>query len=132
MADRLQMVKRYFSLLENFSTNPSDFSDILHPEFSQREFPNALNKNGQISDRADIFRRAELGKKMMRAQSFEISKIVEQTDSAVVECLWNGTMAIDAGPLKNGQQLKAFFCIVLDFKDGKIHRQRNYDCFEPF
>jgi len=45
--------------------------------------------------------------------------------------LCGGTMAMDAGVLKSGQVMKAYFCMIFEFSDGKIHRIRNYDCFEP-
>jgi len=28
--------------------------------------------------------------------------------------------------------MRARFAVFLDFRDGKITRQRNYDCFEPW
>jgi len=28
--------------------------------------------------------------------------------------------------------MTAHFCMVLELEDGRIRRQRNYDCFEPF
>lgn len=65
-------------------------------------------------------------------QSFEITGFVENGSRAVVEAKWRGTMAISAGQLAAGQELKAFFCMVFEFRDGKIHKQRNYDCFETF
>jgi len=33
--------------------------------------------------------------------------------------------------LKQGQQLKAYLCVVIEFKDDKIWCVRNYDCYEP-
>ncbi len=129
---KIEMVKRYFSLIEQFSSNESEFTSILHPEFRQREFPNQLNKTGQESDLADLLKRAAMGRKMLSNQKFEITNSVEMGDQVVVESLWSGSMAMDAGPLKAGQELKAQFCIVLEFKEGLLFRQRNYDCFEPF
>jgi hypothetical protein len=34
--------------------------------------------------------------------------------------------------LAPGDAMTARFCIVLEMEDGRIRRQRNYDCFEPF
>lgn len=31
-----------------------------------------------------------------------------------------------------GQVLRARFGVFLDFRDGRIVRQRNYDCFDPW
>lgn len=129
---KLEIVKRYFKYIEQFSTHEADFTAILHPEFRQHEFPNLLNKTGQESDLSHLLKRAEMGKKLISRQSFEIKNQIENGDQLVVESQWFGKMAMDAGPLKSGQEVRAYFCIVLEFKDGKIFRQRNYDCFEPF
>jgi ketosteroid isomerase-like protein len=31
-----------------------------------------------------------------------------------------------------GEELEAHFALFLEFRDGRIWRQRNYDCFQPF
>lgn len=132
MKSKLDLVKKYFSLLESFSDSKSDFEEILDTGFQQREFPNILNKNGQMSDFPDTIRRASLGRKMLSQQAFQILNSLESDDQLAVEVQWQGVMAIDAGPFKANQVLKANFCFVCEFRNGKIFRQRNYDCFEPF
>lgn len=121
----IDTVRKYFSLLETFVTDSSQFAAILHPSFTQVEFPNTLNKTGQASDLPDVFRRMELGKKALAKQHYEITNFIEGKDQVCVEADWSGT-------LTSGKEMKAHFCIVCEFKDGKLFRQRNYDCFEPF
>ena len=132
MPVKLDVIREYFLLLERLVSDAAALEDCLHPEFKQREFPNTLNPRGQESDRADALRRAALAKNILSEQSFRIMNAVESAEQIVVEALWTGRMAVDAGPLKAGQELQAHFCIVCEFKEGKIYRQRNYDCFEPF
>jgi ketosteroid isomerase-like protein len=129
---KIDQIRRYFALLERFASERAEFEPVLHPEMEQREFPNLLNPKGQRSDQADLLRRAALGKNVLERQNYEITHAVESGDHLVVEAIWHGKMAIDAGPLKAGQVLQAYFCVVFEFKDSKIYRQRNYDCFEPF
>ena len=132
MRSKLDSIRKYFSLLERFSTDRSDYAEVLHPEFRQLEFPNTLNRTGQESDLSSSMERAVKGSKMLSQQSYKIANSVEGPEQIVVEALWKGRMALDAGPLKAGQDLSAHFCIVCEFRDGKIYRQRNYDCFDPF
>src|SRR5262249_24180545 len=126
------LIRRYFDLLARFSTDRGAFEEILHPDVRQREFPNLLNRHGQESDLADLLRRAALGKTILAKQSYDITNVVEGTGQAVVEAVWRGELAADVGTLKVGQKLMAYFCVLLELKDGKIYRQRNYDCFESF
>lgn len=49
-----------------------------------------------------------------------------------LEVQWSGTLAIPFGSLPAGGQMRARFGVFLDFRDGLIGAQRNYDCFDPF
>jgi ketosteroid isomerase-like protein len=44
----------------------------------------------------------------------------------------DGTLAVPFGSFPVGSQMKAFFAVFLEFREGKIIRQRNYDCFEAW
>jgi len=48
----------------------------------------------------------------------------------IVEVEWVGILAVPFETLPAGGQMKAMSEMFLEFKDGKIIRQRNYDCFE--
>lgn len=129
---KIEMVIKYVNLVQNLDFSPSTTKDILHENYLQWELPNLLNKHGQKSDLEDSFRRMEMAKKIMAKQTYEITSTLEQNNQVMIETLWTGTMAIEAGPFKKDQQLKAFICMIFEFKDGKIFKVRNYDCFEPF
>jgi ketosteroid isomerase-like protein len=132
MPDPIQTIREYLRLLETFQIEPALYERILHADFVQTELPNALNKAGQKSDRAEVFRRMGLGKAMLERQRFDVTTAFASGDQAVVEARWTGTLAIDAGALQKGQSITAHFCMVFDMKDGLIWRQRNYDCFDAF
>ncbi|MNL63318.1 hypothetical protein D3C87_1874470 [compost metagenome] len=72
------------------------------------------------------------GKKLLASQKYEIQHSYESGDTLVTEVIWNAEVAVNAGSLKAGQHMKAYFCCIFQFKDGLIYRQRNYDCFERF
>ncbi len=68
----------------------------------------------------------------MSAQHFEIVNALVNGSHAAVEAIWTGTLAIPLGSLPAGGQMRARFGVFLEFRDGQIIRQRNYDCFDPF
>lgn len=102
------------------------------PDVVQEEFPNRLLPNGALRDLAALREAGEKGRKVMSAQTIEIVNAVGSGECVVLEAIWTGTLAIAMGNLKLGDQIKARFAQVFEFKDCLIWRQRNYDCFYPW
>jgi len=128
----LNLIKKYYHLVETFQTDIKQYADILHPQIIPVEFPNLLNKKVREGNLESMNQGMVAGKNLLSAQHFEITNGFETENQAVVECIWTGTIAADKGPFKKDQVLKAYICAVFEFKDNKIFRQRNYDCYEEF
>lgn len=127
----LETVKRFFELIEAFDSE-SDFKPLLHPEIEQTEYPNLITPSAVVSNYDVLMQRMPAGKKLLKEQKYDIQRVHEAGESLITEVIWTAEVGADVGAFKTGQQLKAYFCCVFDFKDGKIYRQRNYDCFERF
>jgi ketosteroid isomerase-like protein len=132
MSSKLELIKRYLRFIESLKSTPAGFPEFLHPEVKFTEFPNLVNVKGQVRDLAAAIQGSEMGKKILANQHFELKQHYECGETVVVETDWSGTLAVEAGPFKKGQVLKAFICMIVEFRDDKIYRQRNYDCYEPF
>ena len=113
-------------------TSASDVMNFYHPDIEQTEFPNAITKNTAIRNFDDLLQASERGKNILLKEEYEIIKTHAMGNTVIVEALWTGTIAIPIGKIEAGGQLKAHFAQFFEFKDGKIFKQRNYDCFEPF
>lgn len=109
-----------------------DADRFYTPDVIQEEFPNRFVPNGTRRDLAGILEAAKRGKGVMASQSLEILHTVASGDSVVVEAAWSGTLAIPVGSLPAGSVMRARFAQVYEFRDGRIVRIRNYDCFEPW
>jgi ketosteroid isomerase-like protein len=101
-------------------------------DFEQIEYPNALNPKGQRSDLTNALERSEKGKQILRSQRFQVQRVVASGDAVALEVEWIGVLAIHIGALASGQEMRANFAMFMEFRDGRISRQRNYDCFQPF
>ena len=101
-------------------------------DFEQVEYPNALNPKGQRSDLASVLERSERGKKVLKSQRFDVLSAVASGDRVALETEWTGVLAIPLASLPAGGEMRANFAMFLEFRDGRIARQRNYDCFQPF
>jgi ketosteroid isomerase-like protein len=98
----------------------------------QIEFPNRLVPNGATRDLAALRDAAERGRKVMTAQRFEVVNALASGEQVAVEAIWTGTLAVPLGTIPAGGQMRARFAIFLTYRDGKIVRQHNYDCFDPW
>ena len=98
----------------------------------QIELPNRLLPNGATRDLAALRDAAERGRKVMTAQRFEVVNAIANGDQVAVEVIWTGTLAVPLGSIPAGGQMRARFAIFLTYRDGKIARQHNYDCFDPW
>jgi ketosteroid isomerase-like protein len=98
----------------------------------QVEFPNRLVPNGATRDLAALRDAAERGRKVVTAQRFEVLNAIASDNQVAVEAVWTGTLAVPLGSIPAGGQMRACFAIFLTYRDGKIVRQHNYDCFDPW
>jgi ketosteroid isomerase-like protein len=129
-SENLDAARRYLATLEK-----SDLAGTLKfftPDVVQEEFPNRLAPNGAKRDLDGLREAAERGRRVMSAQTFDVINAVAIGNQVVLEVRWTGTLTIGFASIPAGGQMHARFAVFLEFRDGKILRQRNYDCFEPW
>lgn len=49
-----------------------------------------------------------------------------------LEVTWSAVLQVHLGSIPAGGEMRANFGVFLQFRDGKIARQHNYDCFDSF
>lgn len=129
-SDLRSTIRRYLDAIES-----NDLEGIMNcfvPEVIQQEFPNRLVPNGATRDLAAIKESALRGSKVVSHQRYEILNVIESGDQVALEVSWVATLSVPVGNIPAGGQMRARFAIFLQFRDGKIIRQHNYDCFDPF
>jgi hypothetical protein len=131
MTNKIDQVKKFFQLLQWFNTEENEYKAILHADIEQVEYPNIIIREIRHRNFSQLLSGADAGKKMLAYQLFEPVRFFEITDTIIAEVKWTGELKVTVGKLKKGQVLKAHICCIFEFKDDKIFRQRNYDCYEP-
>jgi ketosteroid isomerase-like protein len=127
----LDAARQYLAAIQRGVTG-DDLAQFFAPDVTQQEFPNRIVPNGKRRKLAGILEGAERGRKVMSAQRFEVRSAVATGDRVILEVLWVGTLAIPFGTIPAGGEMRAHCAMFLEFRDGKIAAQRNYDCFEPW
>jgi hypothetical protein len=68
----------------------------------------------------------------MSAQMYKIKNEIAEHERVALEVEWVGSLPVPFESIPAGGQMKAFFAVFLEFREGKIIGQRNYDCFEAW
>jgi ketosteroid isomerase-like protein len=107
-------------------------ADFFTDDAVQEEFPNRLSPIGAHRDLKAILAAARKGKKTLRAQKFDVVNSIVDGDNVALEVFWSGLLAVPVDTLPADTEMRAHISIWLEFKDGKISKQRNYDNFDPW
>jgi ketosteroid isomerase-like protein len=130
-SDNLRIAKEYIARLSN-SGGAEELDSFFAPDVVQEEFPNRLMPNGAVRDLAAMKAGRIRGRALLAAENCELINAVADQDQVVMEIIWTGTVRDARGPFAAGQKLRARFAVFMEFQDGRIVRQRNYDCFDPW
>jgi ketosteroid isomerase-like protein len=128
-AENLALAKQYLRTIEAGSTG--ELAQFFAPEVIVEIFPSKFFPSGSRDNLAGILSAAERGKKVMTSQTFAVRNALASGDQVALEIDWTGTLAVPFQTIPAGGQMRAHFAAFLQFKDGKIISQRNYDCYEP-
>jgi ketosteroid isomerase-like protein len=126
----IALVRRYFDSIENGA--PGESLQFFAEDVVQEEFPNRLVPEGATRDLAALKEAGARGRKVMTRQRYEIVNLLASGNQVAVEAIWTGTLSVPFGSIPAGGEMRARFAIFLELRDGRIVRQRNYDCFDPF
>jgi ketosteroid isomerase-like protein len=130
-AGNLEVARSYVQAIERGATGGA-LEAFFAPGVEFVIFPNLLLPQGDRRDLAKALEGAELGQKIMSRQKYLITQEMVEGERVALELEWTGTSAVPLGTLPAGYQMKAYFAMFLEFREGKIARQRNYDCFEKW
>ncbi|ATL32804.1 nuclear transport factor 2 family protein [Streptomyces formicae] len=108
-----------------------ELARFFHQDLVQEEFPNALFPDGVRRDLTAVLQSAERGQGLLAEQRFDVLNSVAMGDQVVLEVTWEGILAVPMGDLPVGHVLRARIAVFLEFRDGRIRAQRNYDCYDP-
>lgn len=103
---------------------------FFHPDVVHEEFPNRLMPTGARRNLSDLLEGQQRGQQVVSGQRYEVHAALEQGARVALEVTWTATLKVPMGSLPPGGTMRARFGVFLDFRDGRIIGQRNYDCFD--
>ncbi len=129
--DNLAIARKYLEALESGAEGGA-LKEYFTADVVQEEYPNRLSPIGAHRDLKAILDAAKKGKKTMRAQKFDVVNSIVDGDNVALEVFWSGLLAQPVDTLPADTEMRAHISIWLEFRDGKIAKQRNYDSFDPW
>ena len=129
--DNLALARKYLEAVEHGAEGGA-LADFFTDDVIQEEFPNRLAPIGAHRDLKAILDAARKGKRTLRAQKFDVMNSIVDGDNVALEVFWSGLLAVPVDTLQADTEMRAHISIWLEFKDGKISKQRNYDNFDPW
>lgn len=130
-SDILAITKNYLQAISEGKT--WDEIVIYYDEsVEQIEYPNRLLPNGATRNLNDLKQASLRGKAVLISHNYDIQKSYVIGNTVILETIWTAEIAVPIGQIPAGGKMKAYFAQFIEFEDGKIVRQRTYDCFEQF
>ena len=74
MANKTELIKQFFQLLQWFNTDENEYKTILHPGIEQIEYPTLIIQEIRHRTFLQLLSGVEAGKKMLAYQRFEPGK----------------------------------------------------------
>jgi ketosteroid isomerase-like protein len=131
MSANKQTVRQYLAAISRFAP-AEEVERFVHDDVEFEELPNRFSPRGSQRDKRTLLSSVGLGKKLLQKQSFEIRRVFEDEDLVAVEVDWRGTLAVPFYSLPAGAELRARSAMFFELRDGRIFRQKNYDCVDPW
>ncbi len=129
-SDNLEIARRYLRSIEESASG--DATAFFAPDVVAQWYPHRLAPKGMTADLAAMRASAERGKQLMTRQTYEVRNSVVSGNHVALEISWVGILAVPFETIPAGGEMRAYFAMFLEFRNGKIVHQRNYDCFEPW
>lgn len=129
--DNLAAARRYLAAIES-GVSGDALAAFFTPDVVQQEFPNRLTPNGATRRLPELLEGAARGLKILKAQRYEVLNALATGEHVALEVQWTGTLAMAVPGLPADGTMRARFAMFMEYRDGKIARQQNYDCFDPW
>ena len=126
----LEKVRRYLKAIEDGEF--AEIRELFVPDASMVQFPNRIYPQGLSASVSQMSEAFEKGRKLLASQTYKIKNELVNGDSVAVEVLWIGKLAVPFGSMAAGSEMRAHSAMFVEFKEGKIVSQKNYDCFVPW
>jgi ketosteroid isomerase-like protein len=129
--DPIAVVEQYLAVVADLDASPDELDAFVHPDAWFTERPNLVAPGGRKRDAACARAAFVHSRALLRENRLDVHEHVAAGERVVTRATWTGVLAIDAGAIPAGTEMRAECCMVFTVRDGRIREQDNYDCYLP-
>jgi ketosteroid isomerase-like protein len=107
---------------------PEAIARFFAEDAIQELLPSPLNPRGVRRNRPSIARSREKNLALFPTETNDLRGASGEGSKVALEVLWTGVASADRPGFSRGQLVESRSAVFLEFRDGLIFRQRNYDC----
>lgn len=126
----LKRTEAYLRAIETGSGAQLD--ELAHPTATFQQLPNVIYPRGMTVTLAEAKANFERGRQLLSSQHYRIVSSMSVGERVAVEIEWTGILAVPMKTLAAGDPMVAYCAMFIDWREGRIVAQRNYDCYMPF
>jgi ketosteroid isomerase-like protein len=130
-ADPIAVVDGYLAVVSDLDASPDDLAAFVHPGAHFVERPNVVVPGGRRRDAACVRAAFAHSRALLSENRLDVHEHLVAGERVVTRATWTGVLAVGAGPLPAGTEMRAECCMVFTVRDGLIRDQDNYDCYHP-
>jgi ketosteroid isomerase-like protein len=126
----LDTARHYLKAIE--AGDAESVLSLFSPDAILEQLPNLIYPTGLRTTISEVPAAFEKGRKIFSRQTYEITNEAATGNLVALEVLWTGMLTIPFGTLTAGSEMRCHSAMFLEFRDGRIVAQRNYDCFDAW
>lgn len=131
MRGNVEVAREYIGAIESGATGAA-LARFFTQDVTIAEVPNRVAPHGSISDLGKALEAAARGQRLFKRQTYTVTNILGEGDWVALEMDWTGITAVPIQNLPADGEMRDHAAVFLQFRDGRIARQRHYDCFEAW
>jgi ketosteroid isomerase-like protein len=126
-----ELARQYVAAFER-GAGGEEVARFFTPDVVIEEMPNRIGAHGNTYGLDRVLQGATEVKKVYVRQNYTIKSLLVDGTHVALELDWVGLTAVPIANIPVGTELRNHIALFLDFRDGRIAKQRNYECFEPW
>ena len=129
--DPTAVIEGYLAVVSDMDADASALATFVHPDARFTERPNLVAPGGRSRDAECAAAAFGHSRRLLSENRLDVHEHLVAGERVLTRATWTGVLAIDAGPIPAGTEIRAECCMVFTVRDGLIQAQDNYDCYHP-